>query len=54
MSNQKITNLADGTDPNDAVNFKQFTSLDDKYIKREVNIAGGVAVACPNMNLLPV
>ena len=28
MSIQKITNLADGTDPNDAVNFKQFSSLD--------------------------
>ena len=27
MSNQKITNLADGT--NDAVNFKQLFSLDD-------------------------
>ena len=54
MSNQKITNLADETDPNDAVNLKQFSSLDDKYIKREVNIAGGVAVAYANMNLLPV
>ena len=61
MSNQKITNLADGTDTNDAVNFKQLSSLedkvraiDDKYIKREVNIAGGVAVAYANMNLLPV
>ena len=54
MSNQMITNLADGTYPNDAVNFKQFSSLDDKYIKREVNIAGGVAVAYANMNLLPV
>ena len=56
MSNQKITNLADGTDPNDAVNFKQFTSLednvrafDDKYIKQEVNIVGGVAVSYANM-----
>ena len=29
MSNQKITNLADGTDPNDAVNIKQFFSLDE-------------------------
>ena len=45
MSNQKITNLADGTDPNDAVNFKQFSTLDEKFIKREVNMAGGVAVA---------
>ena len=26
MSNQKITNLADGTEPNDAVNFKQFST----------------------------
>ena len=32
MSKQKITNLADGTDPNDAVNFKQFFSLDKKYL----------------------
>ena len=54
MSNQQITNIADGTDPNDAVNFKQFSSLDDKYIKREVNIAGGVAVGYANMNLLPI
>ena len=54
MSNQKITNLADGTDPNDAVNFNQFTSLDEKYLKREVNMVGGVAVAYANMNLLPV
>ena len=34
MSNQKITNLADGTDPNDAVNFKQFTSLE--CVRRQV------------------
>ena len=57
MSNQKITNLADGTDPNDAVNFKQLSSLDDKYIKREVNIAGGVAyanIAYANMNFIPI
>ena len=54
MYNQKITNLADGADPNDAVNFKQLSSLDEKYIKRDVNIAGGVAVAYANMNLLPV
>ena len=40
MSNDKITNLADGTVLNDAVNFKQFSSLednirafDDKYLK---------------------
>ena len=54
MSNQKITNLADGTDPNDAVNFKQFSSLDNKYIKREVNIVGGVAVDYSNMNFIPI
>ena len=29
MSNQIITNLVDETDPNDAVNFKQFSSIDD-------------------------
>ena len=29
MCNQKITNLADGTDLNDAVNFRQFYSLDE-------------------------
>ena len=54
MSNQKITNLADGTDPNDAVNFKQFSSLDDKYIKRKVNMVGGLAVGYANMMLMPV
>ena len=54
MSNHKITNLADGTDPNDAINFKQFSCLDDKYIKQEVNIAGGVAVAYANMNFIPI
>ena len=32
MFNQKITNLADGTGSNDAVNFKQLSSLDKKYI----------------------
>ena len=52
MSNQMITNLADGTEPNDAVNFKQFSTLDEKFIKREVNMAGGVAVAYANMNLI--
>ena len=61
MSNKKITNLADETDFNDAVNFKQFFSLednvclfDDKYIKQKVQIFGGVAVGYANMNLLPV
>ena len=54
MSNQKITNLADGTDPNDAVNFKQFSTLDEKYIKREVNMVGALAVAYANMNLIPI
>ena len=54
MSNQKITNLADGTDPNGAVNFKQLSSLDDKYIKREVNMVGGVAVVYANMNFIPI
>ena len=61
MFNQKIKNLKDGTDLNDAVNFKQFTSLednvrsfDDKYIKREVNIIGDVAVAYTNMTAMSV
>ena len=61
MSNQKITNLADGTDPNGAVNFKQLSSLEDKvrasdekYIKREINMVGGLAVGYANMNLMPV
>ena len=54
MSNQKITNLADATDPNDAVNFKQLSRIDEKYINRDVNIIGGVAVGNANMNLLPV
>ena len=56
MSTQKITNLADKTNPSDAVYFKQFTSLedndrafDDKYIKRAVNMVGGVAVGYVNM-----
>ena len=30
MSNQKITNLAGGTGKNDAVNFKQLYSLEEK------------------------
>ena len=38
MSNQKITNLADETDPNDAVNFKQFFSLEDKVRASDENI----------------
>ena len=54
MFYQKITNLACGTDTNDAVNFKQFLSLDDKYIKREVNMVGGVSGGYANMNLLPI
>ena len=54
MSNQEITNLADGTDQNDAVNFKQLSSLDEKYLKREVNMVGGVAVAYANMMAMPV
>ena len=54
MYNQNITNLANGTDFNDVVNFKQLSSLDDKYIKREVNMVGGIAVAYANMNLLPI
>ena len=49
MLNHKITNLADGTDPNDAVNFKQFSSLDDKYLKRKVNMVCGVAAGYANM-----
>ena len=59
MSNQKITNLSDKTDSNDAINFKQLSSLedkvrafDDKYLKREVNMVGGIAVGYANMNLL--
>ena len=44
MSNQIITNLADGMNPNDAINFKPFSSLDEKYIKREVNMVSGIAV----------
>ena len=54
LSNQKITNLADVTDLNNAVNFKKFFSLDEKYIKREVNMVDGIAVGYANMNLLPV
>ena len=61
MSNQNITNLPDRTDPNDAVNFKQLSSLEDKirasdekYIKREVNMVGGVAVGYANMMAMPV
>ena len=53
-SNQKITNLADRTDTNDEVNFKQLSSLDEKYIKRKVNMVGGVAVGYANMNFLPI
>ena len=52
MSNQKITNLADGTDPNDAVNFKQISTLDEKFIKREVNMVGDLAVGYANMNFI--
>ena len=52
MSNQKNTNFADRTDPNNAVNFKRFSKIDDKCIKREVNIAGGVAVGYANMNFI--
>ena len=52
MSNQKITKLLDRTDPNDAVNFNQLTILNDKYIKRKVNMVGGVAVAYANINSL--
>ena len=43
MSNYKITNLSDGTDTNDAYNFKQLSSFkdkvhasDEKYIKRKL------------------
>ena len=62
MFYQKITNLADGTNPNYAVNFKQLYSLEDKiraldekYIKREVNMVGGYAnmMAMPVVNLAP-
>ena len=54
MFKQKITNLADGTDQNDAVNFKQLSSLDEKYLKREVNMVAGVAVVYANMMAMPV
>ena len=54
MFNQKITNGANGADVNDAINFKQYSSLDDKYIKREVNMVGGIAVGYANIKLLPV
>ena len=61
MSYQKITNLADGTDTNDAVNLKQLSTLeakvrasDDKYIKREINMVDGVAVGNANMMAMPV
>ena len=32
MSNQKIKNLSDGTDPNNTVNFKQLSNWDEIYI----------------------
>ena len=58
---KKIINVSDGTDLNDAVYFKQFTSLednvvslDDKYIKREVNIISNVAIGYANMMAMPV
>ena len=61
MSNQKLTNLADITDPHDAVNFKQFSNLetkffafDEKYIKREVNMVGCIAYGYVNMMAMPV
>ena len=54
MSNQKITNLAGTTDPYDAVNFKQFFSLDEKYLKRKVYMVAGVAVGYANMIAMPV
>ena len=54
MSNQNITNFADEIDPNDEVNFKQLSSLDEKYINPEVNMVGGLAVGYANMNLMPV
>ena len=61
LSNQKITNLNDETDINDAVNFKQVSSLEDKvrasdekYIKREINMVGGVAVGYANMMAMPI
>ena len=52
MSNQKITILANGTDTNDAVNFKQFSSLNKSYIKREINIVGNLAVGNAYMYLM--
>ena len=54
MFNQKITNLADGSDNNDAVNFKQLSNLDEKYIKRELSMVNGLTVSYANMNLMPV
>ena len=54
MFNQKITNLTDGGDINDAVNFKQLSSLDENYIKREVNMVGGVALYYANIMEMPL
>ena len=49
ISNQKMTNLADKTYSNDAINFKQLSSLDDKYIKRKINIVCCIAIGYANM-----
>ena len=49
MSNQKITHLADKTYSKDAVNLKQFLSLDDKYVKQQGNMVDGLAVGYANM-----
>ena len=61
MFNQNITNLSDGTDTNYVVYFKQWSSLknkvresDEKYIKREVSMVGGLAVGYANMMLMLV
>ena len=54
MSNQIITSIADETDPNDAINFKQFFNFDEKYLKREVNMVGGVANGYANKMLMPI
>ena len=61
ISIQKITNLANGKDSNDAVNFKQLFTLDDKvrasnekYIKREINMVACVACGYANMMAMPI
>ena len=61
MSKQKITNLANRTDSNDALNFQYLFSLDDKisaydekYIEQEINMDGEFAVNYANMMAMPL